>query len=189
MTVQYSPASAPLSPHPVNSLFLAFLASLARQCLFHVSQMVAARLPLRRICRYEIAILDLQMDAQADRFEKCFATWDRRSGLTFANLVDKSEGFLTALHSGVHQSRPSLQVPDDYPHLRKLLNRTRGIAEKRSERGKSAPDRRAARGLTPRRHPKIRPPQSRISQPGFPSAIESVTLVSIISVARCSHKF
>jgi hypothetical protein len=35
-----------------------------------ISEMVAARWRLRRVWRYETAILDIEMDAQADDFEK-----------------------------------------------------------------------------------------------------------------------
>jgi hypothetical protein len=41
-----------------------------------ISEMVAARWRLRRVWRYETAILDIEMDAQAPDFEKRFATYD-----------------------------------------------------------------------------------------------------------------
>jgi hypothetical protein len=50
-----------------------------------ISQTAAALLPLHRIWRYETAILDLEMDAQALDFENRFLTSDEdtRGGLAF----------------------------------------------------------------------------------------------------------
>jgi hypothetical protein len=72
-----------------------------------ISEMVAARWRLRRVWRYETAILDLEMDAQAPDFEKRFQTYDEdmRGGLAFATQVDKSNGLATTLRFDIHLSR------------------------------------------------------------------------------------
>jgi len=72
-----------------------------------VSDMVAARWRLRRIWRYETALLDIEMDAQAPDFEKRFMTRDEdmRGSLAWAALADAGKGFGTALRYEVHLSR------------------------------------------------------------------------------------
>src|SRR3984893_11557893 len=68
-----------------------------------VSDMVAARWRLRRIWRYETAMLDSEMDAQAVNFEKRFITRDEdmRGALAFSELG----GLNTAMRYEVHLSR------------------------------------------------------------------------------------
>ena len=124
MTVQYSPASAPPSPHTTSSLFLAFLASLARQDLFRVSRIVAARLPLHHIWLHETAILDLELDARAPDFEKLFliSGEDMRGGLAFSSLVDKSKGISTILRYDIHLTRTYRKALDALHILRRLQN-------------------------------------------------------------------
>jgi hypothetical protein len=72
-----------------------------------VTDMVAARWRLRRVWRYETAILDIEMDSQAPDFEKRFEKYDEdmRGGAAFAALTDKSKGLSTALRYDIHLSR------------------------------------------------------------------------------------
>ena len=72
-----------------------------------ISDMVAARWRLRRIWRFETAMLDIEMDSQAPDFEKRFEKYDEdmRGGAAFSALSDKSKGLSTALRYDIHLSR------------------------------------------------------------------------------------
>ena len=72
-----------------------------------VADLVAARWRLRRIWRYETAMLDIEMDSQAPDFEKRFEQYDEdmRGGAAFSTLVDKSKGLRTALQFDIHLGR------------------------------------------------------------------------------------
>ena len=72
-----------------------------------IADMVAARWRLRRIWRYETAMLDIEMDSQAPDFEKRFEKYDEdmRGGAAFSALADKSKGLSTALSYDIHLSR------------------------------------------------------------------------------------
>ncbi len=87
-----------------------------------ISEMVAARWRLRRVWRYETAILDLEMDAQAPDFEKRFQTYDEdmRGGLAFATQVDKSNGLATALRFDIHLSRTYRKALDEFRLVRRF---------------------------------------------------------------------
>jgi hypothetical protein len=87
-----------------------------------ISEMVAARWRLRRVWRYETAILDLEMDAQASDFEKRYQTYDEdmRGGLAFANLVDKSGGLANTLRFDIHLSRTYRKSLDEFRRVRKF---------------------------------------------------------------------
>ena len=87
-----------------------------------ISEMVAARWRLRRVWRYETAILDIEMDAQAPDFEKRFATYDEdmRGGLAFATQVDKSNGLATALRFDIHLSRTYRKSLDEFRLVRRF---------------------------------------------------------------------
>src|SRR5438128_7991157 len=54
-----------------------------------IADMVAARWRLRRIWRYETAMLDIEMDSQAPDFEKRFEKYDEdmRGGAAFTALL------------------------------------------------------------------------------------------------------
>jgi hypothetical protein len=85
-----------------------------------VSDMVAARWRLRRIWRYETAILDIEMDSQAPDFEKRFEKYDEdmRGGAAFAAQVDKSKGLSTALRYDIHLSRTYRKSLEEFRRLR-----------------------------------------------------------------------
>src|SRR5712691_423964 len=72
-----------------------------------IADMVAARWRLRRIWRFETAMLDIEMDSQAPDFEKRFEKYDEdmRGGAAFSALADKSKGLSTALRYDIHLSR------------------------------------------------------------------------------------
>lgn len=84
-----------------------------------VSDMVAARWRLRRIWRYETAMLDIEMDAQAANFEKRFSTRDEdmRGSLAFSALVDTGKGLGTAMRYEVHLSRVYRRALAEYKKL------------------------------------------------------------------------
>jgi hypothetical protein len=89
-----------------------------------IAEMVAARWRLRRVWRYETALLDIEMDAQAPDFEKRFETFDEdmRGGLAFATLVDRSKGILTAIRFGIHLSRSYRKALAEIRLMRKMQN-------------------------------------------------------------------
>jgi hypothetical protein len=72
-----------------------------------ISDMVAARWRLRRVWRYETAILDIEMDSQAEDFEQRFEKYDEdmRGGAAFSSLSDKSKGLSTTLRYDIHLTR------------------------------------------------------------------------------------
>ena len=72
-----------------------------------LADIVAARWRLRRIWRFETAMLDIEMDSQAPDFEKRFEKYDEdmRGGVAFSSLTDKSHGLSTALRYDIHLSR------------------------------------------------------------------------------------
>src|SRR5882672_4487985 len=72
-----------------------------------LADIVAARWRLRRIWRFETAMLDIEMDSQAPDFEKRFHKYDEdmRGGAAFSALTDKSKGLSTALRYDIHLSR------------------------------------------------------------------------------------
>src|SRR5260370_41082828 len=84
-----------------------------------VSDMVVARWRLRRIWRYETAMLDIEMDAQALNFEKRFITHDEdmRGSLAFSQLG----GLNTAMRYEVHLSRVYRRA---FAELQKIAKRT-----------------------------------------------------------------
>ncbi len=88
-----------------------------------VSDMVAARWRLRRIWRYETAMLDIEMDAQAAGFEKRFITRDEdmRGSLAWTALVDSGKGLGTAMRYEVHLSRVYRRA---LAELQKIAKRT-----------------------------------------------------------------
>ena len=87
-----------------------------------ISEMVAARWRLRRVWRYETALLDMEMDAQAPDFEKRFQTYDEdmRGGLAFATLVDKSRGLANTIRFDIHLSRTYRKSLDEFRLMRKF---------------------------------------------------------------------
>jgi hypothetical protein len=95
-----------------------------------ISEMVATRWRLRRVWRYETAILDLEMDAQAPDFEKRFATYDEdmRGGLAFANQVEKSNALSTTLRFDIHLSRTFRKALDEFRLVRKFPHYLEGAA-------------------------------------------------------------
>jgi hypothetical protein len=72
-----------------------------------VADMVAARWRLRRIWRYQTAILDVEMDSQAPDFEERFEVYDEgmRGGFAFSALSDRSKSLMTVLRYDIHLSR------------------------------------------------------------------------------------
>jgi hypothetical protein len=72
-----------------------------------VSNIVAARWHLRRIWRYETAMIDIEMDSQTPDFEKRFEKYDEDmpGGAAFPALADKSKGLSTALRYDIHLCR------------------------------------------------------------------------------------
>src|ERR1700681_4049446 len=69
-----------------------------------VSDIVAARWRLRRIWRYQTAMLDVEMDKQAEEFEKRYQTYDEdmRGAAAFSAIVDTSKGYAAALRTDIH---------------------------------------------------------------------------------------
>jgi hypothetical protein len=89
-----------------------------------VSDIVAARWRLRRIWRYETAILDMEMDVQSEGFEKRFEVFDEdmRGGLAFSTSVDKSKGLSTVLRYDIHLSRIYRKALEELRLFRRLRN-------------------------------------------------------------------
>ena len=86
--------------------------------------MVAARWRLRRVWRFETAMLDIEMEAQSDDFGKRFLICDEdmRGGLAFSSLVDKSKGLSTILRYDIHLTRTYRKALDGLHILRRLQN-------------------------------------------------------------------
>jgi hypothetical protein len=86
--------------------------------------MVAARWRLRRVWRFETAMLDIEMEAQSDDFGKRFliSDEDMRGGLAFSSLVDKSKGISTILRYDIHLTRTYRKALDALHTLRRLQN-------------------------------------------------------------------
>lgn len=93
-----------------------------------VSDLVAARWRLRRIWRYETALLDIEMDAQAAGFEKRFLTRDEdmRGSLAWDACVENRPGFKTALRYEVPLGRVYRRTLDQ---LAKIAKRTWEVDE------------------------------------------------------------
>src|SRR5262245_61176904 len=87
-----------------------------------LADIVAARWRLRRIWRFETAMLDIEMDSQAPDFEKRFEKYDEdtRGGVAFSALTDKSKGLSTALRYDINLSRT-------YRRSLQELDRLRGV--------------------------------------------------------------
>ena len=85
---------------------------------------VGARWRLRRIWRYETAILDMEMDVQSEDFEKRFEIFDKdmRGGLAFSTSVDKSRGLSTVLRYDIHLSRIYRKALEELRLFRRLRN-------------------------------------------------------------------
>jgi hypothetical protein len=86
-----------------------------------VSDLVASRWRLRRMWRYETAMLDIEMDVQAAGFAKRFTKHDEdmRGSSAFASLADAGKGFSTALRYEVHLSRVYRRTLSEYQNLTK----------------------------------------------------------------------
>jgi hypothetical protein len=94
-----------------------------------VCDIVAARWRLRRIWRYQTAMLDVEMDNQTPAFEKRYQTFDEdmRGAAAFSAIVDNSKGYVTALRTDIHLTRIYRTAVDDLRRLRggKLLSEDR----------------------------------------------------------------
>jgi hypothetical protein len=87
-----------------------------------ISDMVAARWRLRRVWRFETAMLDIEMDAQSEDFGKRFLTADEdmRGSLAFSSLVDNSKGISTILRYDIHLTRTFRKALDSLHNIRRL---------------------------------------------------------------------
>jgi hypothetical protein len=85
-----------------------------------VSDMVSARWRLRRICSYQSALLDLEMDTQAPEFEKKFEEFDEetRGAVAFSAVADHSKGLALAHRMEVHLDRTYLRALETFRRLR-----------------------------------------------------------------------
>ena len=85
-----------------------------------VCDIAAARWRLRRIWRYQTAMLDVEMDKQAPEFEKRYATYDEdmRGAAAFSAVADNSKGYATALRTDVHLTRIYRRAVEDLRRLR-----------------------------------------------------------------------
>jgi hypothetical protein len=85
-----------------------------------VCDIAAARWRLRRIWRYQTAMLDVEMDKQAPEFEKRYATYDEdmRGAAAFSAVADNSKGYATALRTDIHLTRTYRRAVDDLRRLR-----------------------------------------------------------------------
>ena len=79
---------------------------------------------LRRTWRYQTAMLDIEMDAQAPDFEKKFEKYDEdmRGSSAFTNLADKSTGLRAAIHFDIHLSRTYRRTLEQLRRLRQSEN-------------------------------------------------------------------
>ena len=89
-----------------------------------VADLVAARWRLRRTWRYQTAMLDIEMDAQAPDFEKRFEKYDEdmRGSSAFTNLADKSTGLRAAILFDIHLSRTYRRTLEQLRRLRQSEN-------------------------------------------------------------------
>ena len=80
-----------------------------------VSDIAAARWRLRRMWRYQTAILDLEVEKQAQEFEKRGATFDegRRDAMAFLAVTDNSKGYDIALRHDIHLTRAYRKAMDE----------------------------------------------------------------------------
>ena len=87
-----------------------------------LADIVAARWRLRRIWRFETAMLDIEMDSQAPDFEKRFEKYDEdmRGGAAFSSLTDKSKGLSTALRYDIHLCRTYRRSLQELDRLREV---------------------------------------------------------------------
>src|SRR5262249_58422022 len=112
--------------------------------------MGAARWRLRRIWRFETAMIDIEMDAQAPDFEKRFEKYDEdmRGGAAFSALADKSGGLSTALRYDIHLSRTYRRSLQELYRLRgtRLQNEPTEPPKSAVEWQKTSPERRAKTG-------------------------------------------
>jgi hypothetical protein len=85
-----------------------------------VSDIAAARWRLRRMWRYQTAILDIEVDNQAVEFEKRYLTFDEdmRGAAAFSAVADNSKGYATALRHDIHLTRTYRKAIDDLRRLR-----------------------------------------------------------------------
>ena len=98
-----------------------------------VADIVAARWRLRRIWRFETAMIDIEMDSQAPDFEKRFEKYDEdmRGGAAFQALTDKSKGLSTALRYDIHfePNLPKVFAGARPPQGSPIEEQTHGTAE------------------------------------------------------------
>ena len=85
-----------------------------------VCDIAAARWRLRRIWRYQTAMIDVEMDKQAPDFEKRYQTYDEdmRGAAAFSAIADSSKGYATALRTDIHLTRTYRRAVDDLRRLR-----------------------------------------------------------------------
>jgi hypothetical protein len=85
-----------------------------------VCDLAAARWRLRRIWRYQTAMIDVEMDNQAPEFEKRYATYDEdmRGAAAFSAVADSSKGYATALSTNIRLTRTYRRAVDDLRRLR-----------------------------------------------------------------------
>ena len=85
-----------------------------------LADIVAARCRLRRIWRFETAMLDIEMDSQAPDFEKRFEKYDEdmRGAAAFSALAEKCKGLSTALRYDIHLGRTYRGSLEQFRRLR-----------------------------------------------------------------------
>jgi hypothetical protein len=85
-----------------------------------VSDIVAARWRLRRMWRYQTAMLDVEMDIQAPEYEKRYEIFDEdmRGAAAFSSVADNSSGYATALRTDAHLSRTFRRAIEELRRLR-----------------------------------------------------------------------
>jgi hypothetical protein len=85
-----------------------------------VSDIVAARWRLRRIWRYQTAMLDVEMDLQAPEYEKRYEIFDEdmRGAAAFSAIADNSSGYATALRTDIHLTRTFRRSIEELRRLR-----------------------------------------------------------------------
>jgi hypothetical protein len=85
-----------------------------------VSDIVAARWRLRRIWRYQTAMMDVEMDTQAPEYEKRYEKFDEdmRGAAAFSSIADNSSGYATALRTDIHLTRTFRRAIEELRRLR-----------------------------------------------------------------------